>query len=768
MSTYFSSKIGYIIEDFLDKRFDFGIVRENLLEKLHAINGKEVFWKSLKELKMGITVIAPDMDALMASSKIKSHEFDAIVEKVADMVRNSIALVANKIAHTIKYYKYFKNSIFIQHTIQYSEDDLNHSQRNDIITMSFLTEYLDIQDVIGFLNLWNLQELCVAKHIEITFHVVKKGTANDIPLLTSYLEKKDLAEVQDYLSIEDSEILHHPCYFKILKSFMFPEGFQSKAEITLDIAQETLAPKKRRTVMYDSGRKGKFHEILTNLTPYKKYSQIIRENNISGIYCSVRSTNDEILYLLIDIDVPSLFYAIFSRQIVWQLILNIVDALKLVVSRFGLPPFKVMFSGAKGVHLLWSLDRQAIVDYERHVNLPELSNRTIPGIRNLKREKVSSVNDMFKFTKTLLQSILLHTVYKGNIKIPQEIIQKLKVYHPYQIFRLSPDSKNCLSILLDCSSQAKGVFRLFSPHPSTRLVSIPLSDLNTEDSVMEKYRNYQMVVEDARIENVLQRFEKNEIELFLQFPNFISRRQIRKMLRPDNLFPTFSILLRFGVMYSIERSPPSFGFWFRFYELKSFYEYVEKSIYFYKEEFAQDIIEYLENVALNLNIKNSENITQILIHYMIEKKISYPVARQLISNLYYKEFFFDLKSNIFLRENQDNLLTLFSEQIQFSNFLNQAENLFNLAVNAVITLIISNHQNLPKHQQTALKQFNSESLLLLDLTRTYLSELRSDKGSIDKEQQLIDTIYFISQLYFSSIVFLNKFYNLQEEQTRWK
>ncbi|KKM27822.1 hypothetical protein LCGC14_1570820, partial [marine sediment metagenome] len=201
---------------------------------------------------------------------------------------------------------------------------------------------------------------------------------------------------------------------------------------------------------------------------------------------------------------------------------------------------------------------------------------------------------------------------------------------------------------------------------------------------------------------------------------------------------------------------------------KSFYEYVEKSIYFYKEEFAQDIIEYLENLALNLNIKNSGNITQILIRYMIEKRISYPVAQQLLSNLYYKEFFFDLKSNIFLRENQDNLLTLFSEQIQFSNFLNQAENLFNLAVNAVITLIISDHQDLPKHQKTSLKQFNSESLLLLDLTRTYLSELRSDKGSIDKEQQLIDTIYFISQLYFSSIAFLNKFYNLQEEQARWK
>ncbi|KKK41245.1 hypothetical protein LCGC14_0804530 [marine sediment metagenome] len=284
---------------------------------------------------------------------------------------------------------------------------------------------------------------------------------------------------------------------------------------------------------------------------------------------------------------------------------------------------------------------------------------------------------------------------------------------------------------------------------------------------MEKYRNYQEVLNDAKIENVLDKFEKDEIDLYLQTPKRISRTNLRQILHPDKLFPAFAILLRFGVMYSIERSPPSYSFWRRFYELKSFYEYVEKSAYFHKEAFSQMTIEYIESLALKLNINNVENITQILIHYMIEKKISFPVAQQLISNLYYKEFFFDLKSNIFLRKNQDNLLTLFSEQIQFSNFLNQAEHLFNLAVHAVITLIISKHENFPEHQKLALEKFNNDSLLLLDLTRIYLSELRSNEDSLDKEQQLIDTLYFITRLYFSSIIFLNDFYNLQEEN-QWK
>ena len=767
MSTYYSSRVGYIIEDFQDKKFDFESVRKEIMDKLNEINDTRVFWNTIKELRMTLTITAPDMEALMLCSKIKSHEFTAVLEKVADMVKSSIAIVASKIAHTISYYKHLKRYISIRHIIEYTEDDLDNSQRKDIIIMNFSTKGLEIEDIIAFFNLWDIKEFTLATSIKIEFHTIKKGVSIENLLLSSDLEKKELVELQDFLTIEDSKVLQHPAYFKILKNYMFPEGYRSRAEITLDMAQENLTPKKRRTITYDKGRKGRFHEVITKLTPFTKYQEIIKENNISGIYCSVRSTNNEILYMLIDIDVPSLFFKMFPKQIVWDLILNIADALKSVVSRLGLPRFRVNYSGSKGIHIYWALESEAIADFESRVNLPELSSNSIPGMRTLKREKISSLKDSFKFTKTLLQSILLHTVYQGKIKIPTEIVQKLKIYHPYQIFKLSPDSKNLGQILLDCSSQSKGVFRLFSPHPSSRKISIPLSDFNIEGVVLEKYRNYQEVLNDAKIENVLERFDKNEIDLYLQSPKRISRMNLRQILHPDKLFPTFAILLRFGVMYSIERSPPSYSFWRRFYELKSFYEYVEKSAYFHEEEFSQMTIEYIESLALNLNIRNSENIAQVLVHYMIEKKIGFPIAQQLISNLYYREFFFDLKSNIFLRKNQDNLLTLFSEQMQFSNFLSQAEHLFNLSVHAVITLIISKYEDLPEHKRLALEKFNNDNILLLDLNRVYLSELRSNKESLDKEQQLIDTLYFITRLYFSSIVFLNDFYNIQEE-TQWK
>jgi hypothetical protein len=553
---------------------------------------------------------------------------------------------------------------------------------------------------------------------------------------------------------------------------MFPEGFHSKAEITLDLAQEDILPKKRRTVSYQ-GKKARFHDMLSKYTPYEKYKEIVKENNIAGVYCSVRSTNDEILYLLIDIDVPSMFLTMFPRQVVWQLILNVINALKKTVAQFGLPPFKVSFSGNKGVHLLWAVSPNAILDYERHVNLPELSEGDIPGINVLKKEKVSTINDGFKFTKTLLQSILLYTVYQGYISIPKEIIKKLRVFFPYQIFRLSKDSKNIFSILLDCSSQSKGVFRLFSPHPASNRVSIPISDLE-QNEVLEKYHSFHTVLEDAKIKNVLERLDNNDIELFLQYPNYITRDHIRKLLRPDKLYPAFEILLRFGVMYAIERSGPSFSFWHRFYELKNFYSYCERFVFSYDnmgeegiEQFEEEM-GYIETMGKNLQIKQIVYICPLLRLALVENKIPFPVVKEILKTLYYTEFFFELKSNIFLRKNQESLISLFSNELQFSNFLNQTTHLFNIAADTIIRLILGNTTQYSDHQIQTIQHFNNNTLTLLELARSYLGDLCQNLSSPDKEEKLLYTIYFVSNLYFATRDFLKEFHNIGEEDWKWR
>ncbi|MFW9821591.1 MAG: hypothetical protein ACFFE4_01565 [Candidatus Thorarchaeota archaeon] len=512
MSTYYSSKIGYLIEDFMAENYNFQEVLKELREQL------EDKWDRLDYLTMRLSIQSPDEDMVMRyyeEGAIKSHEYDATMEKVSDSVKSAILILTGKIAFTTSYYSPLRDAITIQHSEEYAQAlESRHAQRTDIIVMEFYIPDLEPRDVMAFIRMWNLAELSFANRVQMEVHFREHDTLTNELLFQKELEKIKIGELQDFLRVDDSKLLQHPNYHRILKTYIFPEGFHSAAEITLDIAQEEMVPKKRRMVSLN-GTKAKFHEILTPHTSYDTYKDIIQDNDISGIYLSVRGANEELMYMLIDIDVSSLFYGMFSRQVVWELIINIISALQKTVSSFGLPPFKVSFSGTKGVHLLYAVAPNTIVDFERQVNLPELSTYGIPGIRVVKKEKVSSINDIFKFTKTLLQSNLLYTVYQGGIVIPKEIRDKLQIFYPYQLFRLSPDSKNLVSILLDCSSQAKGVFRLFSPHPGSRLVSIPISD-STTNTILDRYRIYQNVIEDAKLSNVLKKFDEDDISLYLQ------------------------------------------------------------------------------------------------------------------------------------------------------------------------------------------------------------------------------------------------------------
>lgn len=752
----------------MTENFDFTEMKKQLTEKLSE--EKDPLWNRISELTMKLKVISPDITAIMeqySQGAIKSHEFDATVQKITDMVKSSIRLLTGKIVFTINYYGVLRNAISIKHSEEFSQENEKHSQRIDTVVMRFSTTRLEIRDVMTFVNLWSLEELCFAQQVSVEFCIQEKNSSAEKQLCQVDLDKKPIIEFRKFLTPGNSELLQHPKYQKILNTYMFPEGMHSKAEITLDFAQEDLLPKKRRTVSLH-GKKAKFHEMLTKNTPYEKYKEIITENNIAGIYCSVRSTNNEVLYMLIDIDVPSIFFSIFPRQVVWQLVRNFIKALQKVVAHFGLPAFKTSFSGVKGCHLLWAVSPNTILDYESFVNLPELSGGDMPGLGALKKEKISTINDVFKFLKTLLQSLLLYTVYRGNISIPKEIIKKLKVFYPYQLFRLSPDSKNILTILLDCSSQSKGVFRLFSPHPASRNVSIPIS---RDGKILERYESYQNVIEDAKIEKVLERFDNNDIDLFLQYPNYITRDHIRELLRPDFLYPTFEVLLRFGVMYCIERSPPSFSFWQRFYELKSFYNYLERCAFYFdigENNQIERELEHLEAMGTRLQIKQIEYVLGLLRFYVLDKTISFPVLKELLTTQYYCAFFFDLKSNIFLRKNQEDLIILFSNEMQFSNFLNQTTHLFNIAADTVIRIVLGNEIQYSDHQLQTIQKFDDNCFSLLELARSYLDELRQNIEPDKREEKLLYTIYFVSNLYFATRDFLRDFHNIGEENWRWR
>ena len=772
MSDFFSKKILYILEDLHIKSFNIYEKIDELKELLSDNNF--VLWNAINRIGVSMKIISPDFDMIqdfVDLGKIKRHEYLAVYKQVSEIFKNAITTLTNNLEFTKNYYSTFKDTILVKRTEEFIPHKNRTFKRKDNLILEFKAQFLALNDVISIVRLLGFNPLCYAAEVELKVNIRYKTTNTYITILDEKIDKIPIKEFRSFLSLDDKEtvleLLGHPSYFEVIKMYMFPNSSVSKAEATLDLLQESQPCKKRRKVSVNGSRLN-FHEILTERTPHQKFEEIIAVNDIGGIYCSVKSVNDDILYWLIDIDVSPMIYNLFPAQIVWDLTINIAKAIIKTANKFNLPPFKISYSGSKGLHLVYSVCSEAMDDSENLVNIPELAYQQLPGYSTMKKDDKSTLRDKFKFSKSLLQGLLLYTIYRGKIEIPLSIKKKLRIYHPYQLFKISVfDERNLMSILLDTSSMGRGVFRIFSPHPSTKRVSIPIYDMETKQ-FHDPYLEYDTLIEESKMENVIKKFDNHDTKLFLQKPNGITREHIRSLLLPHTLFPTFATLLRFGNVESIQRSPQSFEFWHRFFELRSFYDYIKHLAFTYEKNNTQisGFLDYIGHLATRLDIYNKDRILTLLRLYFVSKKITFPLLKEKLETLYSIEFFFRLKSNVFIQTNVNDLILLFQNETEFGYFLNQAKNLFSIVLDTVLHQIFEKKsvKNLSKEQVDLFEKLSKNISNLTELTRHHLRELNSKPKSIQKEERLIKTIHFVSKLYFTSITFLRDFFPLKKFQ----
>lgn len=134
----------------------------------------------------------------------------------------------------------------------------------------------------------------------------------------------------------------------------------------------------------------------------------------------------------------------------------------------------------------------------------------------------------------------------------------------------------------------------------------------------------------------------------------------------------------------MKRTSKSFAFWYRFYEVRSFYGFIESQVFGYDREDFDNFYVFINNMALRLHIENREYIMDIISKYLEEKKISFPLFKHELETLYHIEFLFSIKSDIFFRDNENTLLALLKNEREFYNFLRQAQEIFKIYLKLLI------------------------------------------------------------------------------------
>ena len=300
----------------------------------------------------------------------------------------------------------------------------------------------------------------------------------------------------------------------------------------------------------------------------------------------------------------------------------------------------------------------------------------------------------------------------------------------------------------------KGVFRIFSPHPKTKLVSIPIFDVKS-GKFMEDMLNYDTLIDSAKIDNVIKEIESNTPSKFEQNPASINEEHINNILSTDKLFPSLCILLRFSSRFVLDRNENSFKWWHRYYTLSHFYESVlDKTLFFPKniDDDPAELYKSIYSLAKNCDILNQDYVCNTIHSHLIDNSISYPILEEKLKSMQSYEFFFKLMPLVFKRNDTSELELILKEKNGLRNFFSQFRQLFLVLMETLFFVITTkNLENVSNKRILALVDLCLELDELFQIRE--LEIMNNNNGEIDI---LVKEVYLIFTFYLSIVSFLKK------------
>ena len=388
---------------------------------------------------------------------------------------------------------------------------------------------------------------------------------------------------------------------------------------------------------------------------------------------------------MIDIDLSSFLRTSFPASIVWELVIVLTEEIIKNLTEFlHLPKPLVAFSGSRGVHITYRLAPDCVNSDLNYVDFSELY--LLPSQKSLVKNNKSLLHSKFTFIRCLMQAILLHTAQN----IPREVIPKtiregLGLVRVMDLFTLSVFSRNKIGVLLDTSSNNSSVYRVFSIHPGTGLVSIPLLDPKTKD-IRADLKTFSNLKKECKPETVVANLRAGKKILYQQFPPEITKQQIKYMLRPDKLLPYLSVIVRFSDRYATERSLWSMKFWLEMYQLNNFYSYLVANMLSIERSDKEIGIAYQELIEL---VKNSDISTKHFLREVVDdyffRNLSFKALKSRLDAFHDLNFYSSFKFTEITVLTAKRIDNLYSNIKLRTNFFRKFASFFN------VTTVLLNH-----------------------------------------------------------------------------
>ncbi|MDF1538143.1 MAG: hypothetical protein P1Q69_04490 [Candidatus Thorarchaeota archaeon] len=328
------------------------------------------------------------------------------------------------------------------------------------------------------LTVWAMEYLSYDKVIVFDEYAGKKPW-------NQWLRSENLQDAIDYFSVpEISKVIADEA-----------QGYYVNAD------QAQIGERKVRRYTYDDGEK----RPLAIESP-EHLSELVQTMGLCAFYTSVETLDNKVGRVCIDIDSNWLLNSVLGEEHVWGLQCALADAILHMAHDMDWSSCAVKFSGARGIHLFWEIEDDALG--EESCMVDSYRNTLLAIDQDIgNRKTTEGYLSPFGSLRTMAQALVIHAEHRymdwSRVPLQPSIIRTLGLMDPLQLIAIGKDiDQKDRKISVDIISQKKGVFRTtLSPHFKTGLVSIPIR--NEFGQIGTEYRIWPYLRAAAEREQVM-------------------------------------------------------------------------------------------------------------------------------------------------------------------------------------------------------------------------------------------------------------------------
>lgn len=296
-----------------------------------------------------------------------------------------------------------------------------------------------------------------------------------------------------------------------------------------------------RRYLYDTGER----QPLEVNTP-SDLRELVEDNGFYAFYSSTETRNGEVGKVCIDLDARWMLQSLLGPESTWSLECALVDAILEVAAHLKWPSPAIKFSGSRGIHAYWLLEKGAVgqdwIEVEPYADTVLRIDRDI-----VKKKTTESFMRPFGGLKTLIQALVLRAKYQhmdwSKVPITDRTTEALGVNSLEQLITVGPLQDRFVTKMgVDVISRRKGVFRtIMSPHLKSGLVSRNIR--NQFGQIGSEYRVWRFMRHLATRQKVMEDIALDR-KLMEPNPGVLSRSDLESLA--ELVVGDVSMLVRFS------------------------------------------------------------------------------------------------------------------------------------------------------------------------------------------------------------------------------